>query len=378
MKKYSRRLTYSEIKYGYLRIEKDYADQCPKLGQSIRIKCNNYDESKKMHSSQSGRIDGLTKLYKDNKIKPGDIAHLSFKDDGIHISFSEGESVFEKNESTKGYSSLQLAILRAQELISTKAYLFCNNETNVRTEIIEPILKTLDWNLPYLAREKKCAKSKRKVDYALYKNNSCVLIIEAKSLDTPLPEDAYVSQLNNYLNDTLFSEARFGILTNGQVWQIRDKEKDLTISKSIDILNATDEEKGIKDIENFFLLFNNSSFDSTVIEKAEEKVHFTSEDRTKHFKIIENNTKEEIKKSDPTKTFRAFIDKHINDVIDLQTSNCFNVIVLTEYKSKVRNAKKSDNNKNYYITGDHSTYQKRMIIQQIIDLKKLDIHIETI
>lgn len=378
MKMCTRRLTYSEVKYGYLRIEKDYVDQCPKPGHSIRIKCNNYDESKKMHSSQIGRIDGLTKLYKDNKIKPGNIAHLSFEDNVVRISFSEGESVFEIKESTKGYSSLQLAILRAQELISTKAYLFCNNETNVRTEIIEPILKTLDWNLPYLAREKKCADSKRKVDYALYKDNNCVLIIEAKSLDTPLPEDACVSQLKNYFKDLLFSEARFAILTNGQVWQIRDKEKDLTISKSIDILNATDEEKGIKDIEAFFLLFNNSSFDSSVIEKVEEKVHFTSEDRTKHFKIIENNTNEEICKSDPTKTFRAFIDKHINDIIDLQTSNCFNVIVLSEDYTKVRNAKMSDNNRNYYITGDHSTYLKRMIIQQIVDQKKLDVRIETI
>ena len=182
--------------------------------------------------------------------------------------------------------------------------------------------------------------------------------------------------MNNYLEKL---NASYGILTNGQVWQIRDK-KDIAIIKSIDILDSTDKEKGIKDIEDFFLLFNNESFDCEKLKdlnNVEEPIHFTAEDRIKHFKIIENKTGEEIIKADPTKTFRAFINKYIDDVIDLQTLDCFNVTVVTEKETEVRNPKKSDS-KNYYITGDHSTYQKRMIIQQIIDQKKLEARIETI
>lgn len=376
MSDYKRRLTYSEVKYGYLRIEKAYSDRCPQPGEKITI---NSESDFRMHSTQEGRIDGLTKLYKDNKVKSGNIAHISFNNKEIHISFQEGDSIFEKNELTKGYSSLQSAILRAQELISTKAYLFCKNETNVRSEIIEPILKTLGWELPYLAREKKCTDCRRKADYALYKDNRCVLVIEAKSLDISLPEkpnNDCAIQMNNYLEKL---NASYGILTNGQVWQIRDK-KDIAIIKSIDILDSTDKEKGIKDIEDFFLLFNNESFDCEKLKdlnNVEEPIHFTAEDRIKHFKIIENKTGEEIIKADPTKTFRAFINKYIDDVIDLQTLDCFNVTVVTEKETEVRNPKKSDS-KNYYITGDHSTYQKRMIIQQIIDQKKLEARIETI
>ena len=51
---YSRRLTYSEVKYGYLRIIKEYSDQYPNPGENIIVN----GAKLKMHSSQPGRIDG--------------------------------------------------------------------------------------------------------------------------------------------------------------------------------------------------------------------------------------------------------------------------------------------------------------------------------
>ena len=66
---------------------------------------------------------------------------------------------------------------------------------------------------------------------------------------------------------------------------------------------------------------------------------------------------------------------------ELQDKNRFGVKVLSESKKDLRNPKEGEGKlggKKYYTTGDHSTYLKRMIIQQIIDESHLDAVIKNI
>ena len=55
---YLKRLTPSEIKYYYLKIEKAKCDLCPKPGECIIVNGTKL----KMHSKQEGRIDGSAKI----------------------------------------------------------------------------------------------------------------------------------------------------------------------------------------------------------------------------------------------------------------------------------------------------------------------------
>lgn len=118
MKSYSRRLTYSEVKYGYLRIEKDYADQCPNPGENIIVN----GAKLKMHSSQPGRIDGLTELYKINKAKIGENASIIFKSrNEITVSFGKGADIFElENKVLHEQTSMTKILERIRELCKTK------------------------------------------------------------------------------------------------------------------------------------------------------------------------------------------------------------------------------------------------------------------
>lgn len=376
---YLKRLTPSEIKYYYLKIEKAKCDLCPKPGECIIVNGTKL----KMHSKQEGRIDGLAKIYKNKDAKIGDVVTVTFiSKNEISITFRGGKDVFElENEEFCEQTTLQDTLEKIREKCKTKTYLFDNNETNVRIELIEPILKILGWHLPNLLREAKCKDSKRKADFALFKESKCVLIIEAKSIDKALNQKAFDHkeiQLNNYLTDPRFKNAKYGILTNGQVWQIRNKSGK-TIIKSIDILADGQEEDIEKEINEFFNIFKADSFNGKEEIEPETRHHYTANDRTSHFKIIIND--EVIKGEDPTATFTLFLEKYHEEIKKLQDENRFAVKIISEKAGELRNDKEASNTlngKKYYTTGDHSTYLKRMIIQQIIDELGLEARIETI
>lgn len=382
MKMYSRRLTYSEVKYGYLRIIKDYSDQFPNLGENIIVN----GVKLKMHSSQPGRIDGLTELYKKNKAKIGENASIIFKSGNeITISFGNGEDIFElENKVLHEQTSMSQILERIRELCKTKTYLFCYNETNVRIELIEPILGILGWRIPDLTREIKCSASRRKADFALFKDGRCIFVIEAKSIDKPLNQKAFDQneiQLRNYLADPRFIDAKYGVLTNGQVWQIRDKNGQ-NIIKSIDILADGKEDEIEAEISDFFnVLKKDNDFDNPKnVLKPETRPHYEANDRTTAFKITRSG-KPDIQGKDPTATFRIFLEEYRDEIKELQDKNRFVVKVLSESKKDLRNPKEGEgklSGKKYYTTGDHSTYLKRMIIQQIIDESHLDAVIKNI
>jgi hypothetical protein len=374
----SKRLTYSEVKYGYLRIEKQYSNKYPKPGEKVTI--NGCEGDFKMHSTQAGRSDRLTKLYKKNRAKVGDIVHFSFcPNNELCLSFSDGKTLFEIESEEKKKTPLLSIIENIRELITNQTYLFCNNETNVRIELIEPILKNLGWNLHNMNREVKCKKSRKRADFALYdKQNVCILVIEAKSLDQPLLVKEFSDtdiQINNYMQDERFKTAKYVLLTNGQAWQIRDKSGQ-NIIKSIDILETNNEnEKYDSSIIEFFEILSADKFDIAVDIPQETSPHQMANDRLFHFNIIQDNKK--IPGKNPTEIFRNFIEKNESDVIKLQENNRLKVCVITQNYDQVRNPKQTSDKK-YFTTGDHSTYLKKMLIQQIIRETNIDAIIEDI
>ena len=379
---YSKRLTPSEIKYHYLKIEKPFCDLCPKPSEKIVVN----GIILKMHSSQSGRIDRMTDIYRNENAKIGDNASIFFKSGNeITISFGNGEDIFAlENKILHEQTSLSKILERIRELCKTKTYLFCYNETNVRIELIEPVLGILGWRIPDLTREIKCSKTRRKADFALFKEGRCVFVIEAKSIDKPLNQKAFDKneiQLKNYLTDPRFINAKYGILTNGQVWQIRDKNSQ-NIIKSIDILADGKENEIEAEINDFFdfLKKDNDFDDPKNVLKPETRPHYEANDRTAAFRITRFG-KPDIQGKDPTTTFRIFLEENRDEIKTLQDKNRFVVKVLSENEIDLRNPKKGEGQlggKTYYTTGDHSTYLKRMIVQQIIDELHLDAEIKNI
>ena len=92
------------------------------------------------------------------------------------ISFKEQEE--EKDKLSEVLNSIKDKIDRLE-------YLFYDNEMNVRAELVEPILNQLGWSSPELAREQKGRNGKR-VDIALYKGNTCMILVEVKAIDEDL------------------------------------------------------------------------------------------------------------------------------------------------------------------------------------------------
>lgn len=280
---------------------------------------------------------------------------------------------------TKQQTELLIIIRSIQELIINYAYLFDKNETNTRIELIEPILKQIGWNFSNMNmnREVKCKNSRKRVDYALYdKEGVCTLLIEAKSLDQPLLAIEYSNtdiQLNHYMQDERFKNAKYVLLTNGQVWQVRDKSGQ-NIIKSIDIIGSDNkQEENDCALLDFFEIFHADKFNLSVQVSQERLPHQTAIDRTYDFEIIQDG--KEIKGKTNTERFHGFIEKNWEAVLNLQKNNRLKVTVISHIKENMRNAKQIKGTK-YYSTGDYSTYSKKMLTLQIIKETGIDANIK--
>lgn len=364
---YKRRLTYSEVKYGYLRIEKAYSNRCPRPGEIIKIK--NYEGDLRMHLTQEGRIDGLTAFYQKHEVKIGDIAHISFiSKNEIDISFTNGKNLFEVEIDRKDLLS---ALEDVREHISEDFTYFCHNETNVRIELIEPILKAIGWNLPNLQREKYLGRGKGTIDFGLYDGDQCLLIIEAKSLENPLDvNDIEIDkQITKYLKDNTIP---YYILTNGEIWKLFDRNK--TMLQAVNILEPDKDEE----IKLFFQQFNNSNFKADA-KKIEEKLH-TNEStigtikRSNNFIVIEKIEGRETQfAGTPTDIFYGFIEKHYDTIFNLQKEGKITVII----NPKARKKQKKISNDGKKITWE-SSFWKKMMINKIIQESQIDARIEDV
>lgn len=367
MSNYRRRLTYSEVKYGYLRIEKEYSNRCPKPGEKITIQ--NYEGDFKMHSTQIGRIDGLTTLYKKYKVKIGDIAHISFiSNNKIDISFTNGKNLFEIEIDRRDLPS---ALEDIREHISEDFTYFCHNETNVRIELIEPILKAVGWNLPSLQREKYLGRKIGKIDFGLYYDDRCLLIIEAKSLENPLDENDSIidKQISKYLNNNEFP---YYILTNGEIWKLFNRDK--IMLQAVNILETVKDE----DIISFFQLFQKSNFKS-ITYKIEEKLQkkglvIGSIIRNDNFKVIETIEGEnKIIEGTHTEVFRKFVENHYDTIINLQNEHKITVVI----NPKARKKRNKISNVGKRISWE-CPFWKKMMISKIINEAQINARIEEV
>lgn len=110
--------------------------------------------------------------------------------------------------------------------------LYEQNEMAVREQIINPVLRALNWNpedpeevQPNISTEEGVP------DYTLIKNGNKVLFLEAKNLSVDVEQKDVVRQLAQYC----FGEGmKYGILTNGVVWVLfRAFQEGTTISERI-------------------------------------------------------------------------------------------------------------------------------------------------
>jgi len=268
-------------------------------------------------------------------------------------------------------------------------------------------LNALGWTFPNCAyREASCQlsnyknKSNGSVDYALHNGEKFSFIIETKAVNNelspickgygdvvsnisllktvlqdiaekPSPDgsDLYYSkrnpfiQLARYMKSERFVGA-FGILTNGYSWyfinQTLDKVWSITIDnpRFIDYIKVFD-----------FSGSNSLCFDDTNVE-FESLIH-----HREHFKIDDNFeiVPDTFSSKDPTNVYKDFIAGTYcgvcipNKVLEMQEKGLFAKPVISSKKHA--NMSKYPG-KQLYIDCYSNTFEKRMIIQQILDYIK--------
>jgi predicted type IV restriction endonuclease len=105
-----------------------------------------------------------------------------------------------------------------QRLIDFKSD-FNTNEQAVRTQLIEPILKVLGWDIhnPNIVKPNAIDQYGKIPDYTLYKNGEKTLIVEAKNISAKLTDNKIIAQIGTYCYSS-GDGIEFGILTNGAKW----------------------------------------------------------------------------------------------------------------------------------------------------------------
>ena len=98
----------------------------------------------------------------------------------------------------------------------------CADEASTRVHIIDPILKSLGWDLE---SPKECKREykveKGFVDYVcLGSSHRPVLAVEAKKLQWPADAESAWKQMQKYVGTKTLSSIPLAVLTNGKVWRI--------------------------------------------------------------------------------------------------------------------------------------------------------------
>jgi len=106
------------------------------------------------------------------------------------------------------------------------------NEMAVRSQIIEPILEGLGWDIENPEEVQPNVSTGEGIpDYSLLKGGKNVLFIEAKNLSVDVEREEHIRQLAKYC----FGEGmKYGVLTNGAIWILfRAFQEGTTISERI-------------------------------------------------------------------------------------------------------------------------------------------------
>ena len=266
-------------------------------------------------------------------------------------------------------SSLVNLIRKIQNAIQLYSYCFVNNEATVRAEIIDPILKELGWQVPYIEREVSC--NEGRVDYALKPLDKYQLIIETKSIETLIDSSQCSYQLKNYMESNRF-EGCVGILTNGYQWICKAPSH---------VIKTTIESEHFID---FLRLLDFGKFDVEKIRSfnLSDKGFFKYDEE---FKIVYlHNRNLDICESNPTNTMGKFIERYCREILELQDNKLLETILVSRDYNDFRNPDEvrkhcvTIDGIPYYYTRDYSTVRKRCLIQRIIEsLDGVDAQVES-
>ncbi len=110
--------------------------------------------------------------------------------------------------------------------------LYEQNEMAVRDQIINPILRSFEWNPENPQEVQPNVSTEEGIpDYSLIKNGNKVLFLEAKKLSVDIEQKEVIRQLAKYC----FGEGmKYGVLTNGAIWILfRAFQEGTTMSERI-------------------------------------------------------------------------------------------------------------------------------------------------
>ena len=159
-------------------------------------------------------------------------------------------------------TALKTVLKEKTIMLEKRPWRYLQNETNVRAEIVEPILSCIGWKSELLEREFK------RLDYMLFKDNNICTFIETKAIENKLNLSTIINsnsketlgdQISKYLKiiesdrkvngASKTAMAIFGVLTNGQEWQILKRKGDEIICVAQTLINNYNDEKCISFFE---------------------------------------------------------------------------------------------------------------------------------
>ncbi|MBL7785585.1 MAG: type I restriction enzyme HsdR N-terminal domain-containing protein [Chitinophagales bacterium] len=115
--------------------------------------------------------------------------------------------------------TLHSTILSVVAKYEKKRDYYSTNETATRTQLIDPILSSLGWDLsdPDTVLPNQKNENGDIPDYVLLRNSEKILVVEAKKIGISLKNDKIISQITKYSSRP---KIKFGVLTNGIQWLV--------------------------------------------------------------------------------------------------------------------------------------------------------------
>lgn len=226
-------LTKNDLRNHYFAIGEDALKRID-INRPITLICNGkvYENRNIDKCLGYGHLYARKEFFDDNKLEVDDrlVFDVEESSNTIRIMVIKSKEIVdfdsESNVTSKSTPFSKEEFLKLIEELRTtfkeNEWCFRASEENVRTELIDPILKALGWKMPYLRREFD------HIDYILCNDrflgeDSKKLIIEAKKYREQLLTDKKEGndskkneeQIVNYMKDKRF---QYGILTNGLRW----------------------------------------------------------------------------------------------------------------------------------------------------------------
>ena len=115
-------------------------------------------------------------------------------------------------------NDLKEVLLLIAEKIKKYRFLYEKNEMAIREQIVNPILKVLDWNTENPEEVQPNVSTNEGIpDYSLMKTGKAVLFVEAKKLSIDIEQKEVMNQLAKY---SYGEGTEYGVITNGAVWML--------------------------------------------------------------------------------------------------------------------------------------------------------------